>query len=106
MLEERVEARLPGVLRDGLLYPQRGFPAAELEDGYVVVEPGFFDAGQAGERLADELAGLRPGRAETDALGEAERVPERRADRLVDGTLHAVPEINPGEIAVVHVAGE
>src|SRR5215216_4705131 len=117
MLEERVEARLPGVLRDGLLYPQRGFPAEELEDGYVVVEPGFFvrqspadpgffDAGQAGERLADELAGLRPGRAETDALGEAERVPERRADRLVDGTLHAVPEVHLCQVAVVHVAGE
>src|SRR5215218_752073 len=117
MLEERVEARLPGVLRDGLLYPQRGFPAAELEDGYVVVEPGFFvrqspadpgffDAGQAGERLADELAGLRPGRAETDALGEAERVPERRADRLVDGALFAVPEVHLCQVAVVHVAGE
>src|SRR5215210_5922110 len=70
-LEERVEARLPGVLRYSLLHLQRGFPAAEFEGGDVVVEPGFFvrqspanpwffDAGQASEGSPDQLATPRP----------------------------------------------
>src|SRR3712207_7469409 len=115
--EEGIQAGLSGVLRGSLLHLQRGFPAAYLEGGDVVIEPGllvhqtpadvrFCDTGQAGERLSGQLAGLRPGRTETEAFGKAERVSQWRADHLVDGTLHAVPEANPGEIAVVHVAGE
>src|SRR3712207_1179960 len=115
--EEGIQTGLSGVLRGSLLHLQRGFPAADLEGGDVVIEPGllvhqtpadirFCDAGQAGERLSDQVAGLRPGRAETGAFGKAERVSQWRADRLVDRTLHAVREANPGEIAVVYVAGE
>ena len=80
-LEERVQAGLSGVLRGGFLYLQRGFPVAELEGGDVVVEPGFLvhempadirfrDTGQAGERLSDQFAGLRPGRVESGRSGK------------------------------------
>ena len=64
MLEDRAQARLPGVLRGGFLNSKRGFPAAELKGGDVVIEPRRFelqgpvdgwlpDAGEAGEGLPD-----------------------------------------------------
>src|SRR5215218_2224337 len=117
LFEERIQLRLSGVFRDRLLHLQGGLPAAELEGGEVVIEPRlfvhqapaqwrFFDAGEASERFSDELAEPRPARAKADPLREAERVPERRAGRLVEGTLGAIPDRDLGQVAVVHIAGE
>src|ERR671932_2018610 len=116
--EDGVQAWLSGVLLGGLLYFQRGVPAAELEGGDVVIEPWLLvhqapsdvllrNTGQAGERLAGESAGSLPSRAQGEALGEPERVPQRGADRLIDFALQVGTafESDLGQVAVVHVAG-
>src|SRR5918995_4590923 len=117
VFEDRVEARLSGVFRGGFLHLQYGFPAAKLEGGDVVIKPRLFvlqvpanrrlrNAGEAGEGLPDSLTRTGPAEAHGEPLGEAKQVPQRRTHRLVDGTLHTIPGVDLGQIAVVDVAGE
>src|SRR5215213_9123733 len=115
VLEDRVQARLLGVLRGGLLHLQCGFPAADLKGGNVILEPRLLvlqapadgrllDADQAGEDLPYSLPRTGPAEAHGEPFGEAEQVPQRRTHRLVDGTLHAIPEADLGQVTVVDVA--
>src|SRR5215218_5399672 len=117
VLEDRAQTRFPGVLRGGFLHLQCGFPAAKLKGGDVVIKPRLFvlqtpvdgrlcDAGEAGEGLPDSLTRPGPAEAHGEPFGEAKQVPQRRTYRLVDGTLHAIPEADLGQVAVVHVARE
>src|SRR5919112_4597199 len=117
MLKDGEQMRLVVVLGVGLLHFQQGFAAPDLEARDVVVEPGRFvyqvpadvrslDAGQPGERLADVPAPLRPPKAHSEAFGEAQRVTQGGACRLVDRGFDAVAEVHFGQVAVMYVPGE
>src|SRR5215211_3988789 len=117
MFEDREQMRLVVVLWDCFLHFQQGLAAPDLEARYMVVEPGlfvhevpadvrFFDVGQTREYFSDLPTLLRPAEAHGEAFGEAKRVSQGGACRLVDGGLDAVAEVHFGQVAVVHVAGE
>src|ERR671916_728324 len=115
VFEDSVQLRLVVVLRSGLLHFQPGFAAPDLQTRDVVVEPGCFvhevpadvrllHTGQAGEYFADAPAALRPPKTHDEAFGEAKRVPQGGARRLVDGGFDAVAEVHLRQVAVVHVS--
>src|SRR5215210_7045834 len=101
--EDSVQLRSGVVLRGGLLYFQQGFAAPDLQARDVVVEPGrlvhevpahvwLLDAGQVGEYFADAPAAFRPPEAHDEAFGEAQRVAQGGASRLVDGVSRPSPK--------------
>src|SRR5215218_7029563 len=117
VFEDREQVRLVVVIGGGFLHLQRGCAAPDLEARDVIVEPGLsvhevpaqtrvFDAGQAGENLADTLSWTGPAKAHDETFGEAQRISQGGAGRLIDGGLCAVAKVHSGQVAVVHVAGE
>ncbi len=111
-------ARLVVVLRCCLLHFQRASRPriSRLRD--VVVRTRALRAPGASGRRGSSTPARRESASPTrsarsvqpeahgEAFGEAERVPQGGACRLVDGGLYAVAEVHLGQVAVVDVAGE
>src|SRR5690349_20721320 len=113
-----LEVRDAGGVRDGAVEADAPPAAVELEGGEHVVEPGAAGdpppepglgrPGQPGHLDAGHPAG--PGRSQLMPAPEAlrQRVVDRRADRLVDGSAGIRPrrEVHRGQVAVVDVTAE